>query len=72
MDLGWGLLDLLGANIQLVIQGISAINKGLSLFVEHTDSRRLCVALLLPLGEGAIALIDDPLLSLSEILLLSD
>jgi hypothetical protein len=48
VDLGGGLLDLLGTNIKLIVQRVSAVHQGLALLVQDIDARGLGVTLLLP------------------------
>lgn len=51
--------------IKLIIHAGASLDQGLSLFVQHGNSRVLSKAFLLPLRQSTIVLIDSALLSLS-------
>jgi hypothetical protein len=72
MNLRRCFLDLLSSNIHLIIERVGTIHQSLSLLIQDVDPRALRIALLLPLGESAIVLVDDSLLALSKLLLLID
>ena len=69
MNPDWGLLNRLRPRIQLLVELIGPIDKCPALIIKDRDPRALGVALLLPFGEGTVALVYLTLLSLSQLLL---
>lgn len=67
-----GVVSLAHSHIQLLTHAVASAYQGLSLLVKNCDSGVLGEALLLPLGQGPVVLIDGALLPLSELLVLSD
>ena len=72
VDLDWGFFHLHSSYIQLLVKRICSIYKCLSLLVEHLNSSWLSITLLFPFGKSAISLVNGSLLSLSQLLTLSD
>jgi hypothetical protein len=71
-DLGTDFFDLGHSAIELLAELVGLLDELLPLSVHDADAGVLGIALLLPLGEGAIALVDGALLSVSEFLLTLD
>ena len=72
MDAGLTFIAVLGANIELFAKSTSPVNQCISLLLQYGDSRALSEALLLPLGQGTVLLVNGTLLPGADFLLFID
>lgn len=72
VDLLLGVVSLAHSQVQLLAHAVASSHQRLSLLVEHSDPGVLRKALLFPLRESSVVLVDGALLSLPELLVLSD
>lgn len=70
MNSALAFVAVLGTDVQLFVKCAGTVDQSVALFLKDGDARALSEALLFPLGQGAVLLVDGSLLSGAHLLLL--